>query len=134
YTASVDYGARQARDFERRTQREMNLLSQAAGLATNIFSHMSGSAKKWADVTVQAFQEVITAILQKDLTEKQSIITTAALKAAHYAAQALADLGDGNFWAAAKHAAAAAAFGAVAAAPIVSAAVGASSIGGGGGG
>jgi hypothetical protein len=41
--------------------------------------------------------EVMRAIIQKDLQEQKGITAAAALKAAHYAAQAIADLGDMNF-------------------------------------
>src|SRR5207244_3050477 len=91
-------------------------------IASGVFSHLTGSAQAWAEASVKAFEEVAIALFVQAETENQSLITKAILKAQFYAAQALADLGDFNYFAAAKHGAAAVAFAAMAAAPIISAA------------
>lgn len=112
-------------------QRRVSMYHQFASIASDAFSHLSGSAGRWANLTVKATEEVVTAIIQKDMVEKQSLITIAALKAYHEAAEAFAAAARYDFWSAAQHTAAAAAYGLLAAAPIASAFF---SGGGGGGG
>lgn len=127
---------------EQQTRRVMNehirLYQQAERIGLDMFSHLRGASKIWADTSVKMIDEIMLAILQKDLQEQKGIMVTAALKAKMQAAEAIAAFASGNLWAGAEHTLAAAAFGALAAEPIISAAIGASeagrSSGGGGGG
>lgn len=99
------------------------MLHQLGSVSNAVFAGMSQSVRRWANVVEMAVMQVITALITKNMQEQKDILTISALKGYHYAAQAVADLGDGNFWAAAKHAAAASMFFAVAATPVIGAAV-----------
>jgi hypothetical protein len=69
---------------------------RAAGHRVQYVFSLEWSHQTVGDASIKMITEVMLAIIQKDLQEQKGITATAALKPAHYAAQAIADLGDMN--------------------------------------
>lgn len=132
YWQTVDaQNSKGVKDEHAALQQRIQMFNQLANVASAAFSHMSGAARIWADVTLQTIREIVTAVIEKNLTEQKDITSISLLKAGKAAGDAYDAAAAGNFWAAAKYTAAAVAYGSVAAAPIAALAIG--SMGGGGG-
>jgi hypothetical protein len=51
--------------------RQISMLHELHGIRLNVFSHLNGATKLWADSSIKMMAEVMLAIIQNDLHEQK---------------------------------------------------------------
>ena len=65
FDCAVDQGRRQVMN------QQISMLHELQGIGLNVFSHLIGATKLWADASINMITEVMLPIIQKDLQEQK---------------------------------------------------------------